>query len=262
MSVDYKFKIDTEKDTDEEGDRSMVSGLFLLHHKKLGEDNLFHLGVAGYGEIGCDYIDGTISGHGVNVNCKTGSLYPSADRRAMLVAPETESADAPDIDPDLSWTVFSSIVGAINPYTSAAVAAANIAKALAFDDTAEDINNSKDYFWQYDPPEQSHAAAHYVDFFVLAPQDGKVEITDMFTEYGAANCDSAIDTDPVCDENYTVKTKNEYDIYTSYLYPVPAEEGSRTGEKLSEEEMDELGIPDEIRDKGPIYDTNETATIS
>lgn len=69
-------------------------------------------------------------------------------------------------------------------------------------------------------------------------------------------------THPVCDNNFTMKTKNEYDIRPYYTSPASAEERSRTGKKLSEEEMDELGIPEEIRDKGPIYDTNETATIS
>lgn len=192
---DNKFKIDTEEDTDEEGDMSMVSGLLLLNHKNLGEtEELFHLAVAGYGETGCSYWDGTFAGHGVNLHCKTGSLYPSADQRAMLVAPETDSADDPNIDPDLAWTAFSSIVGTINPFASAGVAAANITKALAFDDTSQETNNSKDYFWKYDSANQSTAAAHYVDFFITAPQYAKVEITDMFTRYGAGNCDSALDT--------------------------------------------------------------------
>ncbi|QSX00049.1 hypothetical protein [Haloterrigena alkaliphila] len=253
---------------DSENRTEIVSNLTLIESLMDSQDRyLYHLAVSAYAQRGAsEYCWGMINGHGVEIDVILGSLYPATDSDEIFVAPEP-SSNAPhhDVSGDVAWSVIAGSLGAINPYASAGVVAADIVKTAVFDDTSEVNNNMAEYWWGYD--RQQVAVSHWVDFYVRADRAADISVLDSVTEYGAANCDSPGDS--ACDDEYTAETNETVTVYPTYMrrwgtsgpgaYSTASIGGInwsefKKGKELSADEKREKRIPNELQNDEDIYE--------
>lgn len=258
--IDDTYKPEASQDSFSYGaTHELTSGLHLI--EALPKDNgnyVFHMAASAYGEVtDGECYDGYTS-QGVKIKCHDGSLYGAENKNELLVAPEPDGGTSHDVPENLAWSVLVNTFGALNPYASAAAVAADIVRAGVYDlNENSSENNAKEFWWDYSNQNTAHAASHLVDFFVKSRDyTSEVEAVHTMTIDGNLNCDGP-GSSGYCRDWMTAETN-----YKATVHGLGISAADKSDmEELSEDEMDRIGLPEELRD-GIIYRTENRGSIS
>ncbi|SFB71828.1 hypothetical protein SAMN05444422_101444 [Halobiforma haloterrestris] len=229
-------------------------------------DFFFDIGVGGYIESApnpdkpspdCDRQ--AIKTHGLSLNISEASLFSTGHSDQILVAPDAAAGDSESDVSDLGFTILSGAIGLANTKASAAVTAAE-AVSTGLDvigEEEEDGDNYVEYLWNDDNPSPSDfsAISHYARAVVISHSDTEIpyEFTLELNQIGITNrCSEGLED---CSDFYprsAAELDKEYEIH-GFNKDGDVRPQSYSKTKLSEAEVREKNLPEELLDEGPLY---------
>lgn len=227
-----------------------------MYTNSLG-DEIFHGVTAAYNfdNCGTGNQDAMIKGHGSRIDVKEGSLFASVDPGKMAVWPNT-AGEAKDekLENKIGFTALKGALGLANPEVGAAILAADLMETaistLGYSDGDE---NSHEYAWGHSNNEwlndiYHNVAGHAVEFLIDPNGSSTIEF-DMH-HYVASNDKDFYDkrfATPMFEMENTYKMKSGYGMW--------GQKASQKVEKVDEEEIERVGLPEEFAKHRPIYKT-------
>lgn len=267
VNVDHRIAGDG---TSPNGNTRLCSVVDLLDTHKNDQGNYgFYIGIGGYAQASedswgdCDFIES----HGFTFEVDDASLYVPTSSDEVCVFPDAASTGSSTDAEDAAFTALMSAMGLVHPALGAASAAAGAISAgidVIDSRNENEEENFVDYMWTDNNPSPNDftAAGHYVHLFVLSRNNQDFGVSFQHVASQDFQCYHSVEECYNPTGQSYAELSSDFTVEYNYNDDGSIILDNEDKEEIPEEELREMGMPEEVIDEGPWYDTdNEEVSV-